>query len=263
MLFCLQLIVYCQYNIMNTYYWKGVFLLAQKIKTKHCLDTKYQSKKKQAIIFFIISTFLFLIFPFTLGLSLMPSFICFVFFIINLFKIYQLKKQIDMKSVMNDILSELPEESYFINDVEFNINNEMIRIDYLLINQNGIFVIEEENEVGYIEGNIEDDFWIEHKIDEQGFKYSKTLSNPISQLENKISKFKEYLMIDNIEDEIHGLIIFSNPNTNILLENSDNKIPILINNENIIEEILNYIGNFNKVRLNNQNEIIETIQRKI
>jgi hypothetical protein len=86
-------------------------------------------------------------------------------------------------------LSGLDESKYkIINNIMLQVGNKTTQIDYVVVSNYGIFVIETKNYKGWILGNEFDDYWTQ-KI----YKSNHRLRNPIKQNYGHIQALKEHL----------------------------------------------------------------------
>ncbi len=95
---------------------------------------------------------------------------------------------------------------YVLNDVLFDTENKSCQIDHIVINQNGVFVIETKNYSGRIYGTDEQLEWT------QVLQYGKVknkLYNPVKQNQTHIYELKKVIGKDN---PIKSLIVFTQNN---------------------------------------------------
>lgn len=96
-------------------------------------------------------------------------------------------------------------EQYLINDIIITYNGKSSQIDHILINTNGIYVIETKNYAGYIYGSEEDMYWTQ--VINQ---YTKNrFYNPVKQNATHVYNLKRLL---NTTVPIHSLVVFTKAN---------------------------------------------------
>lgn len=96
-------------------------------------------------------------------------------------------------------------EQYLINDIIITYNSKSSQIDHILINTNGIYVIETKNYAGYIYGSEEDMYWTQ--VINQ---YTKNrFYNPVKQNATHVYNLKRLL---NTTVPIHSLVVFTKAN---------------------------------------------------
>ncbi|MDE6412781.1 MAG: NERD domain-containing protein, partial [Eubacterium sp.] len=100
-----------------------------------------------------------------------------------------------------------------INNISLNIDGKKTEIDNLIVNQNGIFVVENKNYNGKLYGNIDDYEWIKEKVSPGGNTFTKYVRNPIKQTKRQIYILSKYLKNNNIRIWIKGYTYFINQNS--------------------------------------------------
>ena len=113
----------------------------------------------------------------------------------------------------NMIKSILRSDDVLINNISLSVNEKEAEIDNLIINQNGIFIIEVKNYNGTLYGKADDYEWIKVKISPGGNAFSKKVKNPIKQMKRQIYVLSQYLKENNIRIWINGYAYFINNNS--------------------------------------------------
>ena len=96
-------------------------------------------------------------------------------------------------------------KKYKINNFSFKIEDKTIQIDHLMINKNGVFVIETKNYRGRIYGDENSQTWT------QVLNYGKSkhkLYSPIKQ--NKSHIFYLSKLLKDFDVEYHSIVVFYN-----------------------------------------------------
>ena len=107
---------------------------------------------------------------------------------------------------------------YVLNDVLFDTENKSCQIDHIVINQNGVFVIETKNYGGRIYGT---DTQLEWTQVLQYGKVKNKLYNPVKQNQTHIFELKKIIGKDI---PIKSLIVFVQNNTEYI--KSENVYPL-------------------------------------
>ena len=114
-------------------------------------------------------------------------------------------------------------EAYFNNMLKSILRNDdvLIRnvclqeaeIDSLIINRNGIFIVEVKYYNGRLYGDIDDFEWTKEKISPGGNVFYKQVKNPIKQVKRQTYKLSQFLKENNIRIWIRGYAYFINSNS--------------------------------------------------
>lgn len=112
--------------------------------------------------------------------------------------------------IMYDILNN---DDILLNNVELDVNGKEAEIDNLIINKNGIFIIEVKNYVGTLYGTADDYEWEKEKTSPGGNVFTKQVKNPIRQIKRQVYILSQYLKENNIRIWIEGYAYFVNSNS--------------------------------------------------
>ena len=104
-------------------------------------------------------------------------------------------------------------DDVLINNISLSVNGKEAEIDNLIINKNGIFIVEVKNYNGKLFGNTDDYEWTKVKISPGGNAFSKQVKNPIKQVKRQIYILSQYLKENNIRIWINGYAYFINSNS--------------------------------------------------
>lgn len=104
-------------------------------------------------------------------------------------------------------------DDVLINNISLSVNGKEAEIDNLIINKNGIFIVEVKNYNGKLFGNTDDYEWTKVKISPGGNAFSKQVKNPIKQMKRQIYILSQYLKENNIRIWINGYAYFINSNS--------------------------------------------------
>ncbi|MDE5670345.1 MAG: NERD domain-containing protein [Eubacterium sp.] len=118
------------------------------------------------------------------------------------------------EAIFNNIISNiLHSDDILLNNIILDVDGKETEIDYLIINKNGIFIIEIKNYNGKLYGGIDDYEWIKEKVSPGGNVFTKTVRNPIKQTKRQIYILSKYLKNNNIRIWIKGYTYFINHNS--------------------------------------------------
>ena len=118
--------------------------------------------------------------------------------------------ELKAKNVLSDYLNE---NDQLLHNVYISIHGRNTELDYVVINNNGVFIFEVKNFSGELVGNEDDQYWNKYKISRGNNEYIKEIRNPIKQLKREIYLLKEYLKYYGIDLWIEGYVFFVNMNS--------------------------------------------------
>lgn len=155
--------------------------------------------------------------------------------------------ELQAKKILNHYLNE---NDLLLNNVNISIHGRNTELDYVVINNNGIFIFEVKNFSGKLVGNEDDQYWNKYKISSGNKEYIKEIRNPIKQLKREIYLLKEYLKYYGVDLWIEGYVLFVNMNSPVESEYT-------VNDQSEIDDILHLRRN--QVLTKNQIEKIISI----
>ena len=155
--------------------------------------------------------------------------------------------ELQAKKILNHYLNE---NDLLLNNVNISIHGRNTELDYVVINNNGVFIFEVKNFSGKLVGNEDDQYWNKYKISRGNKEYIKEIRNPIKQLKREIYLLKEYLKYYGVDLWIEGYVLFVNMNSPVESEYT-------VNDKNEIDDILHLRRN--QVLTKNQIEKIISI----
>lgn len=155
--------------------------------------------------------------------------------------------ELQAKKILNHYLNE---NDLLLNNVNISIHGRNTELDYVVINNNGVFIFEVKNYSGKLVGNEDDQYWNKYKISSGNKEYIKEIRNPIKQLKREIYLLKEYLKYYGVDLWIEGYVLFVNMNSPVESEYT-------INDQSEIDDILHLRRN--QVLTKNQIEKIISI----
>lgn len=113
----------------------------------------------------------------------------------------------------NMLKSILHNDDVLIKNACLNVNGKETEIDSLIINNNGIFIVEVKNYNGRLYGDIDDFEWTKEKISPGGNVFYKQVKNPIKQIKRQTYILSQFLKENNIRVWISGYAYFINGNS--------------------------------------------------
>lgn len=155
--------------------------------------------------------------------------------------------ELQAKKILNHYLNE---NDLLLNNVNISIHGRNTELDYVVINNNGVFIFEVKNFSGKLVGNEDDQYWNKYKISSGNKEYIKEIRNPIKQLKREIYLLKEYLKYYGVDLWIEGYVLFVNMNSPVESEYT-------VNDKSEIDDILHLRRN--QVLTKNQIEKIISI----
>lgn len=117
------------------------------------------------------------------------------------------------KIFSNMIRTILRSDDVLLNNISLSVDGKKTEIDNLIINKNGIFIVEIKNYNGRLYGNADDYEWIKEKVSPGGNIFTKKVRNPIKQTKRQIYILSQYLKNNNIKIWIKGYTYFINNNS--------------------------------------------------
>ena len=151
-----------------------------------------------------------------------------LFFLIFLFKALFWRSHIETpekragrmgeRFVSKLIYETLNAEDWLFTNVHIYADDKQTELDNLIINSNGVFIIEAKNYHGEIFGDEEDSEWIKNKVTPAGSVYQTTVKNPIKQVKRQIYILSTWLKDNGIDVWVKGYVFFVESNSPIYSE---------------------------------------------
>lgn len=113
-----------------------------------------------------------------------------------------------------EIIKEiLQENDILLTNVYICHDGKETELDNVIINNNGIFIIEVKNYSGTLVGEENDYEWTKYKISSGGNTYIKQVRNPVRQVKRQVYILSQYLKYYNIRAWIDGYVLLLNHNS--------------------------------------------------
>lgn len=149
-----------------------------------------------------------------------------------------------------DLLRKLPDSYTIISDLNIVVGNKSSQLDSVVVGPNGVFVVETKNVKGSVVGNSDEYELTINKIGRRGGEYSNTMYNPLKQVNTHVGRLAALLKQQNIRAWVQGSVYFSNPETQVSINNSSS-IPVFKYNG---IQLLSYIEQYNKCNISQQEQ---------
>lgn len=118
------------------------------------------------------------------------------------------------EEVAEDIISNvLRDDDILLTNVELSYDGKRTEADIIVINKNGVFIIEVKNYVGELVGDIYDSEWKKYKTTPGGDVYVKTVRNPIKQVKRQIYIVSSILKARRIKVWVEGYVMLMENNS--------------------------------------------------
>lgn len=113
-------------------------------------------------------------------------------------------------NVIEEILNE---NDVLLTNVEITAEGKITELDNVIINPNGVFIIEVKNYYGELFGTEDDYEWIKNKITSTGNIYQQVVKNPIKQVKRQVYIMSRLLKEQGIDVWIEGYVFFVEMNS--------------------------------------------------
>lgn len=133
--------------------------------------------------------------------------------------------------VSNLIKEVLNDDDHLLTNVRIKADGKETELDNLIINSNGIFIIEVKNYNGTLYGDEEDYEWTKIKINNSGYSYVSQVKNPIKQVKRQIYVLSRFLKQHGFYIWIEGFAFFVRGNSPVIS-------PYVLYNEEELDEII-------------------------
>ncbi|MBU9710578.1 nuclease-related domain-containing protein [Evansella tamaricis] len=139
-----------------------------------------------------------------------------------------------------EAVQQLPSDYDVFRSVKLSTSEGTAELDQIIVSDNGIFVVEVKNHNGSIVGNADDKSWTQHKVGQNGGRYSKQMGNPIRQVKRQVFILSKYLKENGVNAWVEGVVFFSNPKATVNVSGS-NQVPVLTSSYRLKSHISDYV----------------------
>lgn len=117
---------------------------------------------------------------------------------------------------VSDLISDiLNEDDILLRNISITADGKDAEFDNVIINKNGVFVIEVKNYSGTLVGDEDDYEWVKKKISSGGELYIKNVKNPIKQVKRQVYVLSQFLKDNMINAWIDGYVFLVERNSPI------------------------------------------------
>ena len=128
------------------------------------------------------------------------------------------------------------EDDVLLTNVHIEAEGKETEIDNLIVNSNGVFIIEVKNYAGDLFGGEDDFEWIKNKFTPGGSFYQKKVKNPIKQAKRQVYILSHYLKDNKINVWIEGYAF-------LIQMNSPVESPYMLKTQNDIDRVIHNKAN--------------------
>ena len=159
--------------------------------------------------------------------------------------------------IFNQLKWLINDRDRVLTNVEVIYDHKKSELDCVIINENGVFIIEVKNFRGQLYGREEDNLWQKCKVSRRGNFYEDTVRNPVGQVKRHIYLLSHYLKSYGINVWIEGYVIFVN-------DNSPCKSEYILNDIDELELILHdkMRKQLNKKQMNQIFELLKNLDNE-
>ncbi|MBQ1287525.1 MAG: NERD domain-containing protein, partial [Erysipelotrichaceae bacterium] len=115
-------------------------------------------------------------------------------------------------SVQKDLKQILLKDDLYFSNVNVVYGKQKTELDNLIVNRNGIFIVEVKSYSGELYGIREDRQWLKQRFSGGGKLYQKHVDNPIGQVKRQEFILSRALKEHGISAWVTGYIYFTNHN---------------------------------------------------
>ena len=107
----------------------------------------------------------------------------------------------------------LNEDDYLLHNISVELKKSETELDFVIVNECGVHIIEVKNYVGTLYGNEDDNNWRKVKVTGFGRRYEKMVRNPIKQVKRQVFILAEYLRENGIDVWVSGYVLLTEFNS--------------------------------------------------
>ncbi|MEK3883349.1 nuclease-related domain-containing protein [Paenibacillus sp. PL2-23] len=166
---------------------------------------------------------------------------------------------------MNTIhaLRRLPAGWKVISDVSIPSGSEMVRADFVVVSEKGIWCIDVKHVNGELEVDPVGGTMTQRKSGKGGVPYVQSAGNPIGETANAAARLEAYLQDQGVSDlpAIHGVVYFSHDAATVTVTSSMERIAVL-QGERALLSYLDDQTSPQAVTLQTQEQVVGLLWRK-
>lgn len=112
--------------------------------------------------------------------------------------------------IINQLKQMFNNRDWVLTNVKVIYDQKKTELDCVIINGNGVFIIEVKNFRGQLYGREGDNLWQKCKVSRGGNLYDDIVRNPVGQVKRHIYVLSNYLKYYGINVWVEGYVIFVN-----------------------------------------------------
>ena len=118
------------------------------------------------------------------------------------------------EEVAEDIIrTVLRDDDVLLTNVKISFEGQRAEVDNIIVNTNGVFLIEVKNYVGELVGDIDDFEWKKYKTTPGGDVYVKPVKNPIKQVNRQVYIVSNILRDRGVNVWVSGYVMLMENNS--------------------------------------------------
>lgn len=126
------------------------------------------------------------------------------------------------------IAAKFPEEYVGFLNTTISFEDRVCETDLIVVGPTGVFIIENKNLNGEIEGCYDQKYWTQHKVGRGGTPYSRDFYSPTRQVGNHVFALAGLLKNRGAGVFVEGLVYMSNPDAEVSLTGTPGRYPVFI-----------------------------------
>lgn len=141
-------------------------------------------------------------------------------------KMHVLAAGLKGESATNAALKQLDDEYWLFSNLTVTYKNRTSELDHVIVGPGGLFVLESKHLSGKITGAYDDKKWLREKQSRAGVLYSQKIYSPRKQVGTHVYRLANVLRSNGFSTEVTGAVYFSNPQTQIFLQDMPKDAPL-------------------------------------
>lgn len=142
-----------------------------------------------------------------------------------------------------DFLEELPKSYTVITNPVIRNRGAEIELDFVVIGENGVFIVETKNYSGIIHGKTSQNSWKQIKHSKNNKVYEKEVKNPARQVARQAGKMRELLIDLDVSADVFPILFFTDSRSEIkIADDCDMNVPVFKNKAKLLEYITSAAG---------------------
>lgn len=118
-------------------------------------------------------------------------------------------------------LRHLPGSYHVFTNYVMRFDGWSDEADFVVVGENGVFVIEAKHYAGVIEGRAGEPKWRQEKLKAKGRMETRQIKNPLEQTERHLKNVAKILKQRRFAVSARAILVFTNPNVRLRIEAQD------------------------------------------